>query len=88
MVTHVETRKNIIKKRCCFIFLKDGHSSKNCTNKIKWYKRSKRHHIALCDIEQNKNEKLPFQINNNCNETSRNFISPQIKFYFKLPLQL
>ena len=63
MVTHVETRKNIIKKWCCFICLKDGHS-KNCTNKIKWYKCSKRHHIALCDIEQNKNKKLHIQISN------------------------
>ena len=35
VVMHVETRKNIIKdKRHCFVCLKGGHISKNCTSKI------------------------------------------------------
>ena len=79
VMTLVETRKNIIKaKRRCFVCLKGGHISKNCTRKIQCYKYSKRHHIALCDFEQNKNDKVHSQINNDCNETSCNFISPAI----------
>ena len=40
---------------------------------------SKRHHIALCDFEQNEKGKVYSQINNDCNETSCNFISPANK---------
>ena len=77
MVTQVETRKNIIKdKRCCFVSLRGGYISKNCRRKIRCYKCSKRHHIALSDFEQNKNDKVHSQINNDGNETSCNFISP------------
>ena len=42
VVTHVETRKNIIKdKRRCFLRLKGEHISKNCTSEIQCYKYSK-----------------------------------------------
>ena len=74
VVTHVETRKNIKDKKCRLACLKGIHISKNCTNKIQCYKCSKRHNIALCDFEQNKNNKVPSQINDS-NETSYNFIS-------------
>ena len=60
--------KNIIKdKRCCFVCLKGGHISKNCASKIQCYKCSKRH-IAFCDFEQNKNNKVYSQPS--CNFTS------------------
>ena len=70
-------QKNI--KRRCFVCVNGGHISKNCTCKIQCYKCSKRHHIALCDIEQNRKDKVHSQINNHCHETSFNFISPASK---------
>ena len=80
MVTHVETRKNIIKdKRCCFVCLKGEHISKNSTSKIQCYECSKRHHNGPWDFEQSKNDKVHSQINNDCNETGCNFISPANK---------
>ena len=75
VVTHVKTRKNIIKnKRRCFVCLKGGHISKNCTNKIQYYKCSKRHHIAFYKIIK-------------CIQVTILFLQ-RIKFYFKLQLQL
>ena len=76
MVTHVETGKNIKDKRCCFVCLKSGRTSKNCTSKIQGYKCFKRTHIALCDFEQNENDKAYSQISNDCNQTCYNFIFP------------
>ena len=68
--------KILIKIKVVFsLLLKGGHIFKNCTSKIQSYKCSKRHHIALCAFEQNKNDKVHSQINNDCNETSCNFIS-------------
>ena len=41
------------------------------------FRSSSKRNVALCDFEKNKNDKLLSQINNNCNETSCNFISPE-----------
>ena len=36
----------------CFVCLKGSHLAKDCSLKIKCFKCSKRHHIALCDLEE------------------------------------
>ena len=41
------------------------------------FRSNSKRNVALCDFEKNKNDKLLSQINNNCNETSCNFISPE-----------
>ena len=79
IVTHVETRKNILKdKRRCFVCLKGGHISKQCTTKIECYKCSKRHHVALCEFnnENKKDDKNTPKKDDNKTDTNVNFNSP------------
>ena len=49
----IPTRKNIVRlSKRCFVCLKGSHVTKDCSSKIKYFKCSKRHHIALCDSEE------------------------------------
>ena len=46
-------RKNIVRtSKRCFVCLKGSHLAKGYSLKIKCFKCSKRHHIALCDSEE------------------------------------
>ena len=62
------------------IFLSSGPGSRSrLWVKVLEVALNKRHHIALCDFAQNKNDKVYSQINNHCNETSYNLIFPVSK---------
>ena len=53
IVSDIRTRKNIVRtSKRCFVCLKCSHLAKDCSSKIKCFKCSKRHHIALCDSEE------------------------------------
>ena len=46
-------KKNIVQtSKRCFVCLKGSHLTKDCSSKIKCFKGSKRHHIALCESEE------------------------------------
>ena len=46
-------RKNIVQtSKRCFMCLKSSHLTKDCSSKIKCFKCSKRHHVALCVSEE------------------------------------
>ena len=53
IVSDIRTRKDIMRtSKRCFVCLKGSHLAKDCSLKIKCFKCSKRHHIALCDLEE------------------------------------
>ena len=55
-----------------------GSSSRSSSRVwVQLFEVTLKRNVALCDFEKNKNDKLLSQINNNCNETSCNFISPE-----------
>ena len=46
-------RKKIVQKsKRCFVCLKVSYLAKGCSSKIKCFKCSKQHHVALCDLEE------------------------------------
>ena len=47
------TRKNIVRtSKRCFVCLKGSHFAKDCSSKIKCFKCSNQHHVALYDSEE------------------------------------
>ena len=52
-VSDIWTRKNIVRtSKRCFVCLKGSYLTKDCSLKIKCFKCSKRHHVALCDSKE------------------------------------
>ena len=50
IVSDIRTTKNIVgTSKRCFVCLKGSHLAKYCYSKIKYFKCSKRHYVALCD---------------------------------------
>nr|XP_047140922.1 uncharacterized protein LOC124815987 [Hydra vulgaris] len=69
-ITDIQNRKRIVsEKHLCFKCLGSGHTSKNCTSRIKRFKCGNQHHIALCLEKQNselqKGELTAISSNNN-----------------------
>ena len=61
IVTELKARLAIIKGQGrCFVCLKKGHLSRNCTSKIKCYFCKQRHHASLC--ESNPSRMAPNQV--------------------------
>ena len=53
IVFDIRTRKNIVQtSKRCFVCLKSPHLGKGCFSKIKRFKCSKQHHVALYDSEE------------------------------------
>ena len=56
-VTNVDSRVSILRKYAkCFICLKSGHVSRNCTSKYSCNKCDKRHHISICKKDSNNDD--------------------------------
>ena len=54
IVTNPDQRKAIIKeKRRCFVCLKIGHNSRQCTSSTRCYKCNGRHHTSICGSNSN-----------------------------------
>ena len=53
IVSDIRTKQNIeVTSKRCFVYLKGSHFAKGCSSKIKCFKCTKRHHVALCDPEE------------------------------------
>ena len=70
IITKPEIRKKILfKERLCFICMKKRHTAKQCRNKMKCFKGSGRHHVAVCTF-QNRDSGNPLQPQENHGTTS------------------
>ena len=77
------TLRNILKeKKRCFVCLKAGHISKNCSSKMNCYNCSKQHHVGICHFEkidsntQVSENNTPSNSDSTKEETNVNFSSP------------
>ena len=52
IVSDKQTRKNVF----C-VCLNGSHLAKDCSSKMKCFKYSERHHVALCDLEENSHKR-------------------------------
>ena len=53
IVSDIRTRKSFMRtSKRCFVCLKRSHLAKDCSSRIKCFKFSKRHHVALFDLEE------------------------------------
>ena len=58
-ITSVNARRGVLRKFArCFLCLKTGHMSKDCVSEYKCNKCTKRHHISLCEHEENRTVRM------------------------------
>ena len=54
VVTNPDARKKILmEKKRCFVCLRGGHISRNCTSNSKCFRCQGRHHVAICGSQAN-----------------------------------